>query len=65
MTRYIAIPRAFVSATHTPEHQPTCTVWEQEAAPVNTRLLDQTGTPLYRMPDRMPIGFVSKPRKGT
>ena len=61
---YRAIPaRAFVSATHSPEPLPSCTVWETEKAPVDTGLVDVHGVTLYRMPDVQPLGFVARPKK--
>jgi hypothetical protein len=36
---------------------PTATVFETDAAPQPTGLLDASGTPLYRTIDREPIGF--------
>lgn len=30
----------------------------EDAAPVNTGLLDQHGTPIYRTPDKIRMGFV-------
>lgn len=58
MTRYVAIrPRAWVSATDAPEDRPTCQVWETEADPIDTGLLNADGVPLYRVHDRGPLGF--------
>lgn len=42
--------------------RPTIAVWETERAPVDTGLLDASGTRLYRVNDPEPIGF--RPRKG-
>lgn len=59
--RYVAIhPRAWVSATHTPESQPTCTVHETDKRPIETGLVDALGVPLYRTHDAIPLGFVGK-----
>ena len=35
-----------------------CTVIEADDTPQKTGLLDVTGTPLYRVKERQPIGFV-------
>ncbi len=40
----------------------TITVHCEDEAPVRTGLLDVSGAPLYRWPDRVPIGFHVKPR---
>lgn len=37
---------------------PDLTVFEKDIKPVDTGLLDETGTKLYRVEDREPIGFV-------
>lgn len=56
---YVAIPpRAFVSETDTPEHRPTCEVFEANKAPVKTGLLSADGWPLYRCFETVPLGFV-------
>lgn len=34
------------------------TVYESDAEPVRTGLVDACGTPIYRFPERRPIGFV-------
>jgi hypothetical protein len=52
-------PRAFVSETHTPEQRPTVTVHEDEREPVDTGLVNAEGWPLYRQPERWPLGFVA------
>lgn len=39
-------------------HQPAAeTVYETDEMPRKTGLLDQYGRPLYRVPERQPIGF--------
>lgn len=38
----------------------TITVLADEGAPVKTGILDENGTPLYRMPERVRIGFVGR-----
>jgi hypothetical protein len=56
--RYVAIPaRSWVSYQHTPETLPTCVAHEADPAPVNTGLLNADGVPLYRVPERGPLGF--------
>lgn len=55
--RYVTRPHAWVSATSVPEQLPSVTVWEDEGRPVDTGLLDASGTKLWRVEDREPIGF--------
>ena len=38
----------------------SCTVHESEKTPVPTGLLDPNGTPLYRIPPTVKIGFHTK-----
>ena len=65
MPRYVAMvrPRAWVSETHTPEDRPTCTVWVADEEPVDPGLVNAVGTPLFRVSDRLPIGFVAKEKR--
>lgn len=63
MTRYVPLrtpPRAWSSDSAVMEQRPTCTVHEDETAPVYTGLLDQHGVGLYRQPERAPLGFRGK-----
>lgn len=46
----------------THEQPPSMTVHCDDETPVRTGILDASGTPLYRWPDRVPIGFHVKPR---
>jgi len=62
MRRYVTRPKAFVSESHTPEYQPTVTVYEAEPAPMATGLLDQFGQQIYRVDEKEPIGFNLKAR---
>lgn len=39
------------------QDRPTTHVIEDDPTPIRTGLLDQHGTPLYRMPERVPLGF--------
>ncbi len=39
------------------QERPTITVWEEDTGAVKTGLLDAAGRPLYRYPNREPIGF--------
>jgi len=61
VARYIALPKAPKAAW---DDDPlvadvtTRTVILEDDGPVKTGLLDANGTPLYRMPNRIPIGFV-------
>jgi len=57
-THYVAIqPRAWVSATDAPETRPTCEVFEADAKPIDTGLLNADGLRLYRIQPRAPLGF--------
>lgn len=40
---------------------PDLSVYEAEAEPEDTGLLDHHGRPLYRFPERRPIGFIHFP----
>lgn len=63
MNRYIVLPnapKAWVSAHDVPEHLPSCTVYEADPAPQPIGLLDADGTPIYRMQERVPMGFVGR-----
>ena len=67
MSRYVAVPaKSWGSATeYSWQERPTCHVVESDPTPVKTGLLDHTGTPIYHVPERVPIGFhnrqVAKP----
>lgn len=39
----------------------TATVHEMDSAPVKTGLLDALGRPIYRIPQRVPLGFHHHP----
>jgi hypothetical protein len=60
MMRYIAMRTAPKSGDW--EDQPpiaaATTIYEPDDAPINTGLLDVNGTPLYRLNDKMKMGFV-------
>jgi len=43
--------------------RPNCTIYCGDDMPRSTGLLDETGTPLYHTPDRVPIGFQIPCRK--
>jgi hypothetical protein len=61
--RYVALsapPRAWDSETHSWAERPTCQVVEADPTPQATGLLDASGTPLYRLPNRVPMGFQVK-----
>ena len=60
MSRYVAIPNAWASETHVPDHRPSCEVFETDTTPVATGLLDADGTPLYRLQDRVALGFYAR-----
>lgn len=64
MTRYVAMARAPKGEREwwdDPAPAPTTqTVYCEDDEPVNTGLYDANGTPIYRVKDRLPIGF----RKG-
>lgn len=55
-------PRQWVSATDTPEGRPTCEVFEQDRAPVDTGLVNAHGVPIYRCEAPRTIGFVKANR---
>lgn len=60
--RYIPLrepPRQWFSDQEFPQSLPSCVVHEQDAAPVDTGLVDAYGTRLFRITDRPPIGFRS------
>jgi hypothetical protein len=61
--RYVAIPtKAWVSETHVAESRPTCEVFESDPSPVDTGLLDPHGVKLFRIQDRVPLGFHVAPK---
>lgn len=57
--KYVAMrPKSWVFYEESPEvEKETCQVWEADADPINTGLLNADGVPLYRMPSRGPLGF--------
>lgn len=59
MIRYAAIPqRAWMNDYYeTLSSRPSETVLEDDPTPKATGLLDANGVPLYRLPDRIPLGF--------
>lgn len=62
MTRYVAIPVKPIpraDAEDWPEPHCSIVVLETDPAPVPTGLLDAAGVPLYRVADRIPMGFRS------
>lgn len=67
VTRYAAMP-----ATAWDAHgewfrmgsRPTETVYEADRTPRPTGLVDQHGTPIYRLRETVPMGFAVAPRKG-
>ena len=61
MVRYIAIaakPRADWSDDPDVADVSTRTVIIEDGGPIRTGLLDETGTPLYRLPNKIKMGFV-------
>lgn len=64
MIRYVAIhrPKAWSSASAVMEQRPTCTVHEDDDAPVYTGIIDQHGVGIYRTMDKAPLGFRAKAR---
>lgn len=61
MPRYVPF-RAYDEGDYSTERQ-SFTVHDEDAAPVATGLYDANGVPLYRLPDRVPLGFhAQKPR---
>ncbi len=58
MQRYVTIrPRAWDSCTNNMSPRPSETVFESDPTPTQTGLYDQHGVPIYRVPDRVPLGF--------
>lgn len=59
MTRYVAIkPKAYSDWMDQPPIAAATTIYEQEDKPEETGLLDANGTPLYRVRDKIKMGFV-------
>ena len=62
MTRYVALPQAPAKSSEDWENQPPVaaanTVYEQDDAPIETGLLDANGTKLYRIRDRLKMGYL-------
>lgn len=57
--RYISVPNAQWELWDRPATvQSTMTVYEQEDKPTDTGLVDATGTRLYRISERIKIGYV-------
>lgn len=59
MAKYVAIahPAAWSDSCLSWQDRPTCVVHEDDPAPKPTGLVDASGTPLYRLSERIPIGF--------
>lgn len=61
MAKYLAIPKAprqwQTESDMGWQERPTITVWSEDARLEPTGLVDASGTPLYRLPDRVPLGF--------
>lgn len=60
MARYVTIRPAFGASACEGDECPMLlaqTVYEADREPVKTGLLDETGTPLFRVEDRAPFGF--------
>ena len=57
--RYVALskPSGWASEHWSWQDRPTCVVLEDCPAPKPIGLLDARGTPLYRLSNRIPIGF--------
>lgn len=62
MTRYVAIPnrpRSQWDVWDKPATvDSTMTVYERDSEPEKTGLLDESGTPLYRVADRHKLGYL-------
>ena len=63
MPRYVAMQRPPKAAQWDLWDKPatvdtTMTVYEADTGPEGTGLVDETGTPLYRVTDRQKMGFV-------
>ena len=60
MPNYRAIaPKAWLSATHTPEPRPTCEVIERSKELRETGILNADGWMIYDVPEDRPIGFMA------
>lgn len=58
--RYVALPTPPKASWDEPEpHRPALTVYETEDQPISTGLLDATGTKLYRVRERIKMGFTA------
>lgn len=58
--RYVALPSPPKASWEEHErHLPSLTVYETEERPIDTGLLDATGTKLYRVRDRIKMGFTA------
>lgn len=59
--RYRAIAGTWDYVLEDMIHMPdSCTVHESDKAPITTGLFDSHGTPLYRIPPTVKIGFHTK-----
>jgi hypothetical protein len=63
MSRYVPIPRRLSPArAEWDDPEPvmtTTTVYAEDDAPRETGLLDANGTPLYRVSDKVRMGFIA------
>ena len=66
MTRYVAVapgqrPRGWQSETEYGwQERPSCVVLEQDSTPESTGLYDAEGRELYRVRDRVKMGFQAR-----
>lgn len=61
MARYVAMGQPARPRAEWDDQEPIYAgtqVYEQDSEPVNTGLLDARGVPLYRVPTKIPFGFV-------
>lgn len=57
-------PTGWSSSTNVPEHLPTCAVHEGDPTPVPIGLLDASGVPIYRVPEKVVLGFQGPAPRG-
>jgi hypothetical protein len=61
MSRYTTHPpEAWVSASDVPETRPSCDVYESDPTPTYSGLLNAAGERLYRIPEKVKLGFHGK-----
>ena len=65
MPKYAPIPAKGWFSDDFDDLRRSMTVFERDDRPQPTGLLDELGTPLYRMPERLrTVGFVARDKQG-